>query len=65
MSQKREVALNGFLEKVIVYTNDKGNEFVQLVLNIGSKKFFICDFKQNDALLLQVYKTELRESDKK
>lgn len=59
MSKKRDVIIeNAKVEKLVVYTNDKNNEFVQIVLTIGERKFFICDFKQNDALLLQVYKAE-------
>lgn len=59
MSKKRDVIIeNAKVDKLVVYTNDKNNEFVQLVLTIGDRKFFICDFKQNDGLLLQVYKAE-------
>ena len=59
MSKKRDVIIeNAKVDKLVVYTNDKNNEFVQIVLSIGDRKFFICDFKQNDGLLLQVYKAE-------
>lgn len=58
-SAKREVATkNCSFDKFIVYTNDKGNEFVSVVLNYGSKKLYLMDFKNNDALLLEIYKEE-------
>ena len=44
MANKRDVIIeNAKVEKLVVYTNDKKNEFVQIVLTIGERKFFICD----------------------
>ena len=64
MAKKREVKINASVSKVVVFTNDKGNEFVQLIVNVGGRDFYICDFKQNDALLCKIYKAEM-ENDKK
>lgn len=62
MATKRDVKIDAIVENAVVYTNDKGNEFVQLVISFGGKRFYICDFKQNDGLLLQVYKQERKEA---
>lgn len=58
MSKKREVKINANVSKVVVFTNDKGNEFVQLVINLDGRDFYICDFKQNDGMLCKIYKAE-------
>lgn len=59
MSKKREILFDDAkIEKVNVFTNDKGQEFCQVVVNIRGRLFYYMDFKSNDALLLEVYKQE-------